>query len=136
MDGAQSNRSLVNIHFENRQTAEKDQYKAFNIYNPQTPVILMQDFSHVVKKIRNSLMKSGFGKNIRRLQRSDKFILWSHFHSAYMWDRTHKAFSIHHKLIKKPLLLNPASKIRNHLAYYPTSNFCPVQQNPIWLQAK
>jgi hypothetical protein len=45
------------------------------------------DISHVIKKIRNNILKSGKVSHCKRhLMIDDTYIEWEHFKRAYLWD--------------------------------------------------
>lgn len=57
------------------------------------------NISHVLKKIRNNIYKSGEAACCKRnLKIQDKFIEWDHFKDAYLCDISSNPFPIHHKL--------------------------------------
>lgn len=75
------------------------------------------DYSHVIKKIRNNISKSGTETNCKRhLKLGDHFIEWSHFRQAYLWDISTHPFPVHHKLSQDHIYLTSEAKMRNHLA--------------------
>lgn len=75
------------------------------------------DISHVLKKIRNNISKSGDAAFCKRhLKYGDTFIEWDHFKGAYLWDISTNPFPIHHKLSQEHIYLTSESKMRNHLA--------------------
>lgn len=77
------------------------------------------DFSHVVKKIRNNILKSGTEAYCKiHLIYGDKFIEWDHFRKAYLWDISSSSFPVHHKLTQEHIhvFLTSVNKMRNHLA--------------------
>ena len=78
--------------------------KCHNVFNLQ----------HCIKKIRNSILKSGTSKDI---QHKGRQILWRHFSSAYNWDREVNSLSVYHKLTAEHFELDTASKMRNKLAF-------------------
>ena len=84
-------------------------------YNSDERVVMFQDSSHVFKKIRNSLLKSGFDKSIRRIEFNGGLILWDYFISAYQWDKGN-ILSVHQKLTHEHIFPNQPAKMRNHLA--------------------
>jgi len=88
-----------------------------NIYSRQNDkLFFIMDFSHVVKKIRNNLLKSGGATFCtRHLKFEEESIEWEHFRNAYLWDISNP-FPIHHKLTQEHIFLNSESKMRNHLA--------------------
>ena len=56
------------------------------------------------------------GTTSRCLDINGKFILWDHFVQAFNFDQGECTMSIHNKLTADHFELNPASKMRNHLA--------------------
>ena len=75
------------------------------------------DISHVIKKIRNNISKSGDSQFCKRLLKlDDKYIKWDHFKQAYTWDISTNPFPIHHRLSQEHIYLSPEGKMRNHLA--------------------
>jgi hypothetical protein len=75
------------------------------------------DYSHVIKKIRNNISKSGTETNCKRyLKLGDHFIEWSHFRQAYLWDISTHPFPVHHQLSQDHIYLTSEAKMRNHLA--------------------
>ncbi|KAK6178389.1 hypothetical protein SNE40_013184 [Patella caerulea] len=75
------------------------------------------DYSHVFKKIRNNISKSGDDTFCKRhLKCGKNFIEWSHFRKAYLWDMSCNPFPIHHRLTQEHLSLTSEGKMRNHLA--------------------
>ena len=60
------------------------------------------DISHVVKKIRNNILKSGKVSHCKRhLMIDDKYLEWEHFKRAYLWDIASHPFPVHHKLTQE-----------------------------------
>ena len=115
MDGANSNRTFINLHFPGGDAVLK-KYTIPNIYGTGK-ITFLQDYSHVVKKIRNSVLKSSTApKAIRLLQRNGYYILWQHWISAYQWDKFTNPLTIHYKLSDEHIYISTAGKMRNHLA--------------------
>lgn len=74
------------------------------------------DISHVLKKIRNNVLKSGDHKCCTsHIKFGENYIIWDHFRKAYLCDIAHP-FPIHHKLTHDHIHLTSESKMRNHLA--------------------
>ena len=74
------------------------------------------DISHVIKIIRNNIIKSGDGQQFKpTITLNDNHIIWEHFKRAYLWDMSNK-FSIHHNLSQEHIFFTNESKMRNHLA--------------------
>ena len=116
MDGASANRSFIKMHFPSTGGAKANNYKVYNMYS-NSEIVLMQDYSHVMKKIRNSLYKSSRAPNfMRRLCKGHHYILWEHWINAYNWDINTNPFPLHRKLTDEHIYLSTQSKMRNHLA--------------------
>ncbi|XP_062587022.1 uncharacterized protein LOC134248629 [Saccostrea cucullata] len=117
-DGAQSNRDLFKLLLPEFSTMNPVTCSFKNIYcldNPQ--IFFIMDISHVIKKIRNNILKSGTDASCKRhLMLGDKYIEWNHFRKAYIWDISSHAFPVHHKLSQEHLFMTPEAKMRNHLA--------------------
>lgn len=112
MDGAQSNRSFMKANI-GKQT------KTFASASPCTfgNVIFMMDFSHVVKKIRNNIIKSGISKKSTRTLTlvSGHTVQWQMFIDTYQWDKSN-GLQLHRRLTNEHMFLSNQSKMRNHLA--------------------
>ncbi|MES9883829.1 MAG: hypothetical protein ABW185_23505 [Sedimenticola sp.] len=113
MDGAQCNRTFMHIHIDSA---------LVNRYSVQSPcsnrcLVFMMDFSHVAKKIRNNVLKSGIHKACTRLLTltSGYTVQWQMFVDAFEWDRQN-CLSLHRKLSHEHLHPNNQEKMRNHLA--------------------
>lgn len=57
-DGGQQNREFMNMLFPRGDALEKE-CSAVYIMDQQRKIVVVQDFSHCVKKIRNSILSSG-----------------------------------------------------------------------------
>ena len=111
MDGAAINRAFVNL------VCGPTAPVGRNIVYLNSKLSCIMDFSHVVKKIRNSLYASGVGEHHKRqLKTPIGLILWKHFQDAYQWDYSNNFLRIHRKLTKDHFFLNCTLKMRNHLA--------------------
>jgi hypothetical protein len=111
MDGAQSNRTFMHINT----SAEKN----FTCNCPCTfgQMIFIMDCKHVIKKIRNNVLKSGIFKTSTRLltlPNSDS-VQWQMFTDCYKWDKLN-AFQLHRKLTNDHIYPTNQLKMRNHLA--------------------
>ena len=112
-DGAQSNRTFININL------GKDPSTMMSVSpcNPNKSVIFMMDLSHGIKKIRNNVLKSGISKFCTRnltLPNKD-LIQWQIWVNAYKWDQQN-ALQLHRKLTNEHLFPTSPGKMRNHLA--------------------
>ena len=112
LDGAQSNRSFLKIHTGPNPTS----------YRCQSPctfldMIFMMDYSHVIKKIRNNIIKSGISKHCTRnlILDSGRTVQWQMFVDCYQWDKSN-ALQLHRKLTNEHMFPSNQSKMRNHLA--------------------
>ena len=82
------------------------------------PVLFIIDVSHVIKKIRNSVLKSKPDGIHHLTLPSGKNVEWQHFVDAYVWDQGNPV-SLHRRLTKEHIfevIKNPSLKMRNHLA--------------------
>lgn len=59
-----------------------------NIFDvTKTQICPIMYYSHVVKKIRNNITKSGsLTTHKRYLKLGKKYIVWEHWYTAYQWD--------------------------------------------------
>ena len=72
---------------------------------------------HNFKKIRNNILKSSTDESgTRCLTSRGKSITWDQFWKAFNFDQGEFSMSLHHKLTVDHFQLDPASKMRNHLA--------------------
>ncbi|XP_052809219.1 uncharacterized protein LOC128237669 [Mya arenaria] len=116
MDGAQTNRDFMHLFFE-KSTPKDENFSTKNIWSPHHPdIIFIMDFSHVIKRIRNNILKSGDTKSCTRILHYNNPILWDHWIQAYKWDRDNNSFPIHRKLTNEHFYLTQESKMRNKLA--------------------
>jgi hypothetical protein len=118
-DGAQSNRDLFKILLPDFDTSNPVTCSFRNIFSLKgnEKLFFIMDISHVIKKIRNNISKSGDSQFCKRLLKlDDKYIKWDHFKQAYMWDISTNPFPIHHRLSQEHIYLSPEGKMRNHLA--------------------
>ena len=111
MDGATSNRAMINMLCDN------GTYVAQNLADIGSNISCIMDYSHVIKKIRNSIYASGPSTGDRRnIIHPSGPIYWQHFRDAYTWDCNNHYLRIHRKLTPEHLELNTSLKMRNHLA--------------------
>ena len=66
-------------------------------------------FQHNFKKLRNSILK-------RPLVHQGRMILFSHWRSAYEWDKETNSMRVYHKLSHDHMYPDRALKMRNSLA--------------------
>ena len=114
-DGAQANRDLMNILLpENK---ENNTFSFRNIMCPTQQISFVMDYSHVIKKIRNNINKSGsMPYNKRNITLNGNYIHWNQWKSAYTWDICTNPFPVHQKLSNENMYLTSESKMRNRLA--------------------
>jgi hypothetical protein len=117
-DGAQTNRDFGRILLGDFKSETATTMKMPNMYCPNSPpIFFIMDFSHVIKKIRNNILKSSSSSSgKRRLYVGGHYILWNHFYNAHMWDTTHNPLPVHHKLILEHFELTSETKMRNKFA--------------------
>lgn len=113
MDGAQCNRSFLHINL----GKESDTMCAKNPCNFEEPVIFMMDYSHVMKKVRNNIMKSGIKTECTRnlTLPNGNIIQWQMWVDCSKWDESN-GLQVHRKLTKEHIYPSTQSKMRNHLA--------------------
>ena len=77
LDGAQTNRDFMKMLLLNNKTDSLQGMLMINIFRPSLPKIaVIMDYSHVMKKIRNSCCKSGLkAGHKRKLILGSKLIL-------------------------------------------------------------
>jgi hypothetical protein len=117
-DGAQSNRDLFKLLVSDFNSAHPTTCSSKNIHSKDNPLLFfIMDYSHVMKKIRNNILKSGDSKFCKRhLKCGNRFIEWDHFKRAYLWNISTNPFPIHQRLTQEHIFLTSESKMRNHLA--------------------
>lgn len=119
LDGAQNNRQLMKILIPECNTSKRmTSMLVPNVFSPHKPKIsVIMDYSHMIKKIRNNISKSGLLKSHKKLlQLNNKNIIWDHWIKAYQWDISVNTFKIHQKLTQDQFFLNSQLKMRNILA--------------------
>lgn len=78
MDGASANRTFLKMHFPSDQSHTT--FSATNLHHPSKQIVFLMDYSHVLKRIRNSVYSSGEKKHhCRKLQLNGTSILWDHW---------------------------------------------------------
>ena len=118
-DGAQSNRDLFKILLPDFDTSNPVTCSFRNMFSLKgnEKLFFIMDISHVIKKIRNNISKSGDFQFCKRLLKlDDKYIKWDHFKQAYMWDISTNPFPIHQRLSQEHIYLSPEGEMKNHLA--------------------
>lgn len=117
-DGGQQNREFMNMLFPGGDALEKE-CCVVNVTDPRRKLVVAQDFSHCVKKIRNSILSSGMDGDrhyTRHLTYGDCTIEWKQWIAAVKWDRDTNPRPIHRRVTDSHLFPNPAEKMRNSLA--------------------
>ncbi|XP_014675447.1 PREDICTED: uncharacterized protein LOC106815498, partial [Priapulus caudatus] len=111
-DGAQINRTFVEMHFHTADEAVKARFTM----NPVStePMVFLMDPSHLIKKLRNNIYGTITGK--RCLIVDNKVISWHHIRDAFEWDFAANSKREHHHLTQGHMFLDSASKMRNSLA--------------------
>ena len=98
-DGGEQNREFIKLHFENESDAQSKSYMSENLVNAVRKVGHSQDFSHNIKKLRNSCLSSGeHSYNTRKIKKGDNYIVWDHWVDAIRWDEQTNSRRIHHKI--------------------------------------
>jgi hypothetical protein len=114
MDGAITNRQFMKINFPNGSPSQS-RYITQNSVFPDVFMVMIMDYSHCIKKIRNSIYSSGL-HGTRSLESADGVsILWKFWSEAFEFDRTNP-LQCHRKLSHEHIVLDNAAKMRNHLA--------------------
>jgi hypothetical protein len=118
-DGGEQNREFSHMHFSGGNMIPQ-LCKVPSLTNFNRFVIIVQDFSHIVKKVRNALLSSGLAtgesKYTRSMVLSGKSLVWKQWIDAVKWDRENNSRPIHHRVSDSHLFPNNAEKMRNHLA--------------------
>lgn len=89
-----------------------------NIFDvTKTQICLIMYYSHVVKKIRNNITKSGtLTTHKRYLKLGKKYIVWEHWYKAYQWDFYSNTLKVYQQLTQDHFFFNSQLKMRNKLA--------------------
>lgn len=113
MDGAQSNRSFLHMNL----GPERQTMTVKSPCNFEETVISMMDYSHVMKKVRNNIIKSGLKKTSTRnlTLPNDDVIQWQMWTDCYQWDQQN-GLQIHRRLTNEHIFPSQQCKMRNHLA--------------------
>lgn len=74
------------------------------------------DYSHVIKKIRNTITKSDtLTTHKRYLLLGQKYIVWKHWYKAYQWDFYSNTLKVYQQLTQDHFFLNSQLKMKNKL---------------------
>ena len=115
MNGGIQNRDFAKMHFQGNPLDA--QWFFAPPYARSSQIAFVQDISHNIKKIRNSLLKSGTATwHSRKITVNGSLACWRHFTDAVHWDRRVNSRPISYRLTDSHLNPNVAEKIRNHLA--------------------
>lgn len=116
MDGSSNNRAFLKMHFA-QDDLLSSKMLANHYKNPRRQIIFMMDPCHLLKKIRNGILSSGFKDFHSRVLTIDgRVVVWDMWINAYLWDRNNP-FPVHRKLTDEHLFPNNAQKMRNKLAF-------------------
>eukprot|EP00112_Aurelia_sp_Birch-Aquarium-sp1_P004779 Seg1542.3 transcript_id=Seg1542.3/GoldUCD/mRNA.D3Y31 product="Transposable element P transposase" protein_id=Seg1542.3/GoldUCD/D3Y31 len=109
-DGAPQNRAFIKMN-----TNDGDSMSpGFNLFSQQ-PMFFMTDPPHLIKKLRNNLSKSGYGKGFSRLLKNEgKWIVWKHVEEVQKREQTRRAR--YTKLTSSHINLDSLTKMRVKLA--------------------
>ena len=115
LDGAQTNRDLMKMLL--RENVSKTM-TFNNVFDDKlSQICVIMDYSHVMKKIRNNISKSGTSLSHKRhLQLDSNSILWEHWYKAYQWDVYSNPLKVYQQLTQDHFFLNSQLKMRNRLA--------------------
>lgn len=97
-DGGEENISFMNLHF--NENPRETCYGSQKLVYPLATIFHTQGFSHNMKKLRNSNLKSRAikGMHTRKLTLHGLFIAWKQWEMAAEWGRTMTARRIHHRV--------------------------------------
>ena len=120
LDGAQANRDFMKIFLpqDGKKSDTMKTMKIKNVFDPAAPnIYIVMDYSHVMKKIRNNISKSGLKPGQKKqLLLKGHTILWEHWYKAYQWDTSKNALKVYPQLTNDHFFLNSQLKMRNKLA--------------------
>ena len=113
MDGASGNRSFIQSMNPSGLSVTVN-----SIFNPSQEIVMLMDYSHVIKRVRNSILSSGTEKyHYRKLKLQDRNIYWNHWQQAHSWDKlVNSGMRLYQKLTEDHLHPTKEAKMRNHLA--------------------
>ena len=109
-DGAATNRRFISTH-----ASKENPGRTLNAYG-NWPLFFLSDPTHLVKKLRNNLMKSGYSDTSKRLLKPGQDVaLWRHIRDAYDRD---KVRPLHFTPLREEHVnLTSLSLMRSRLAY-------------------
>ena len=115
MDGAITNRQMMNIQFPASSSPSSQSFLAPNPIPNQHPLAFIMDYSHVMKKIQNSLLNSRHGGTRLIEDGAGRRIVWDFWVEAYNHSRS-APLEIHRHLTHQHIFPENSDKMRNHLA--------------------
>ena len=75
------------MHFNDKLDAFDKKFTTVNPFQPSERVVLIMDFRHNIKKVRNNIFSSGDHKlSKRKIKLNGNFVVWIHWINAYNWD--------------------------------------------------
>ncbi|KAJ8306362.1 hypothetical protein KUTeg_016907 [Tegillarca granosa] len=117
MDGSANNRFFLKMHFPDSNPIASHMI-ANHFKNPTKRIVFLMDTCHLLKKIRNSVLSSGFLSSHQRLLTvNGKFIIWKMWIDAFNWDQSTNSFKIHNKLTDDHIFPSNAQEMKNNLAF-------------------
>ena len=115
-DGGGQNREFTKIQFFDSDP-KKHGFVSEHLTNPGHTMAHCQDYSHNMKKLRNSIYSSGIHTHSKRhIHKNGIPIVWDHWVNAYKWDQESNSRQVYHKLTSSHLHPDSGEKMRNHLA--------------------
>ena len=116
LDGSANNRAFLKMHFLSGNPVQHNMIAKW-YKNPTQSIIFMMDPCHQIKKMRNSVLSSGFLNSHQRLLTvNGHVIIWKMWVDAYNWDCSN-SLRVHHKLSDEHTFPTNAQKMRNKLAF-------------------
>lgn len=115
-DGGEQNREFMKMLFPDGDPVGHNCIVK-NPTNLERNVAISQDFSHCVKKLRNSILSSGHETaHTRCCKFKDSDIIWKQWIAAVNWDRDINSRLIHFRVTDAHIFPNQSEKMRNKLA--------------------
>ena len=115
-DGGEENRQFIKSQFVSDPLEAK--YESPNLIDLTKTIVHCQDYSHIMKKIRNSVLHSGNKKGVhtRLIKKNGNEIAWEQWEEAVKWDRSVNSRPIHYKITDEHINPDGPQKMRNQLA--------------------
>lgn len=115
LNGAQTNRDFMKMLLRENVSKTMTFDNIFDV--TKTQICLIMYYSHLVKKIRNNITKSGtLTTHKRYLKLGKKYIVWEHWYKAYQWDFYSNTLKVYQQLTQDHFYLSSQLKMRNMLA--------------------